>query len=143
MTILANQRPDLAVVDFGDRGHGAEATRVLIGGIRRGLTPRLVAGLRRQSANEAEIGHMKHDGRLARCLLKSTIDDALFAVFCTCSHNTARFSPTSGIGLPASSPSFGPKSPNRIANVSLSKQAERIVQDELSNGSFGERRNAA
>lgn len=85
--ILTDQRPDLAVVDRGYRGHGVEATRVLISGSRRGLTPRLIADLRRRSAIEPEIGHMKSDGRLARCPLKGTIGDAFFAVLCGCGHN--------------------------------------------------------
>ena len=85
--ILTDQRPDLAVVDRGYRGHGETGTRVLISGTRRGLTPKLIADLRRCSATEAEIGHMKTDGRLARCPLKGTIGDALFAVLCACGHN--------------------------------------------------------
>ena len=85
--ILTNHRPDLAVVDRGYRGHGVDKTRVLISGTRRGLTPKLVADLRRRSAIEPEIGHMKSDGRLARCPLKGTIGDALFAVMCGCGHN--------------------------------------------------------
>jgi hypothetical protein len=83
VTILTDQRPDLAVVDRGYRGHGVEATRVLISGTRRGLTPKLISDLRRRSAIEAEIGHMKTDGRLARCPLKGTIG----AVLCACGHN--------------------------------------------------------
>ena len=85
--ILTDQRPDLAVVDRGYRGHGVEATRVLISGTRRGLTPKLIADLRRRSAIEAEIGHMKTDGRLTRCPLKGTVGDAIFAVLCACGHN--------------------------------------------------------
>lgn len=85
--ILTDQRPNLAVVDRGYRGHGVEKTRVLISGTRRGLTPKLIADLRRRSAIEAEIGHMKTDGRLSRCPLKGTIGDALFAVLCGCGHN--------------------------------------------------------
>jgi transposase, IS5 family len=85
--ILTDQRPELAVVDRGCRGHGEEKTRVLISGRRRGLTPRLIADLRRRSAIEAEIGHMKTDGRLSRCRLKGVIGDALFAVLCACGHN--------------------------------------------------------
>jgi hypothetical protein len=85
--ILTDQRPDLAVVDRGYRGHGEDKTRVLISGTRRGLTPKLIADLRRRSAIEAEIGHMKTDGRLSRCPLKGTIGDALFAVLCACGHN--------------------------------------------------------
>ena len=82
-----DQRPDLAVVDRGYRGHGALKTRVLISGTRRGLTPKLIADLRRRSAIEAEIGHMKTDGRLSRSPLKGTLGDALFAVLCGCGHN--------------------------------------------------------
>ena len=33
------------------------------------------------------IGHMKTDGRLARCGLKGTFGDAIFAVLCGCGHN--------------------------------------------------------
>jgi IS5 family transposase len=87
VTILTDRRPDLAVVDRGYRGHGEEKTRVLISGTRRGLTPKLIADLRRRSAIEAEIGHMKTDGRLSRCPLKGNIGDALFAVLCACGHN--------------------------------------------------------
>lgn len=87
VTILTDQRPDLAVVDRGYRGHGVETTRVLISGTRRGLTPKLVADLRRRSAIEAEIGHMKTDGRLSRCPLKGTIGDTVFAALCACGHN--------------------------------------------------------
>jgi len=85
--MLTEQRPELAVVDRGYRGHDVEATRVLISGSRRGLTPKLIADLRRRSAIEAEIGHMKTDGRLSRCPLKGTIGDAIFAVLCACGHN--------------------------------------------------------
>ena len=67
MEILTDRRPGLTVVDRGCRGHGVAATRVLISGTRRGLAPRPIAYLRRRSAIEAEIGHMKTDGRLARC----------------------------------------------------------------------------
>ncbi len=80
-------RPSLAVVDRGYRGHGVETTRVLISGTRRGLTPTLARLLRRRSAIEPEIGHMKTDGRLTRCPLKGTIGDALFAVLSACGHN--------------------------------------------------------
>ncbi len=68
--MLTDRRPSLAVVDRGYRGHGVETTRVLISGTRRGLTPPLAKLLRRRSAIEPEIGHMKTDGRLTRCPLK-------------------------------------------------------------------------
>ena len=85
--ILTDHRPDFAVVDRGYRGHGALKTRVLISDTRPGLTPKLIADLRRRSAIEAEIGHMKTDGRLSRSPLKGTLGDALFAVLCGCGHN--------------------------------------------------------
>ena len=85
--ILTDRRPRLAVVDRGYRGHGVEGTQVLISGTRRGLTPALARALRRRSSIEPEIGHMKTDGRLARCRLKGTLGDALFAVLCGCGHN--------------------------------------------------------
>ena len=85
--ILTDHRPELAVVDRGYRGHGETKTRVLISGTRRGLTPKLIADLRRRSAIEPEIGHMKTDGRLGRCPLKGATGDAIFAVLCACGHN--------------------------------------------------------
>lgn len=87
MEILTEQRPAIAVVDRGYRGQGVETTQVLISGSRRGLTPPLKAFLRRRSAIEPEIGHMKTDGRLARCPIKGTRSDTIFAVLCGCGHN--------------------------------------------------------
>ena len=87
VAILTDQVPALAVVDRGYRGHGVETTKVLISGTRRGITPLLAKLLRRRSAIEPEIGHMKTDGRLARCPLKGRIGDAVFAVLCACGHN--------------------------------------------------------
>ena len=87
METLTGQLPTLAVVDRGYRGHGAHGTTVLVSGTRRGLRPRLRKLLRRRSAIEPEIGHMKSDGRLARCALKGTIGDALYAVLRGCGHN--------------------------------------------------------
>ena len=84
---LTNRPPALAVVDRGYRGHDVRGTQVLISGVRRGLTKGLKAQLRRRSAIEPEIGHMKTDGRLARCPLKGTSGDAIFAVLCGCGHN--------------------------------------------------------
>src|SRR5918995_3951513 len=54
---LTDQRPGLAVVDRGYRGHGVAGTTVLVSGTRRRLTPRLRKLLRRRSAIEPEIGH--------------------------------------------------------------------------------------
>jgi IS5 family transposase len=85
--ILTDQRPDMAFVDRGYRGHGVEAVKVFVSGARRGVTRTIANLLRRRSAIEPMIGHMKTDGRLTRCPLKGTTGDALFAVLCGCGHN--------------------------------------------------------
>ena len=87
VAILTEQMPALAIVDRGYRGHGVETIRVLISGTRRGITPLLAKLLKRQSAIEPEIGHMKTDDRLARCPLKGRIGDAAFAVLCAGGHD--------------------------------------------------------
>jgi IS5 family transposase len=85
--ILTDRRPDMAFVDRGYRGHGVEIVKVFISGARRGVTRTIAKLLRRRSAIEPMIGHMKTDGRLTRCPLKGTTGDALFAVLCGCGHN--------------------------------------------------------
>jgi len=85
--ILTDTRPRRAFVDRGYRGHGVETADIFISGQRRGMTPALRRDLRRRSAIEPTIGHMKTDGRLARCPLKGTLGDALHAVLCGCGHN--------------------------------------------------------
>jgi IS5 family transposase len=85
--ILTDQRPQMAFVDRGYRGHGVETVKVFISGARRGVTRTIAKLLRRRSAIEPMIGHMKNDGRLTRCPLKGTTGDALFAVLCGCGHN--------------------------------------------------------
>lgn len=85
--ILTDQRPEFAFVDRGYRGHGVENVKVFISGARRGVTRTIAKLLRRRSAIEPMIGHMKNDGRLTRCSLKGTEGDALFAVLCGCGHN--------------------------------------------------------
>ena len=43
--------------------------------------------IKRRSAIEPAIGHMKMDGRLSRNPLKGAIGDALHAVLCCAGHN--------------------------------------------------------
>lgn len=45
------------------------------------------AMIKRRSAIEPTIGHMKSDGRLARNPLKGALGDALHAVLCGAGHN--------------------------------------------------------
>jgi IS5 family transposase len=90
--ILADARPRRVFVDRGYRGHGIEpdtgtGTAVFISGQRRGMTRAPKRALRRRSAIEPTIGHMKTDGRLSRSPLKGTLGDALHAVLCGAGHN--------------------------------------------------------
>ena len=85
--ILIDTRPNRAFVDRGYRGHGVQTTAVYIAGQMRGLTSAIRRDLRWRSGIEPMIGHMKTDGRLARCALKATLGDALHAVLCGCGHN--------------------------------------------------------
>jgi IS5 family transposase len=87
VSILTEHKPTTAVVDKGYRGAEIEGVRILRSGQRRGLTKTLKAMLRRRSAIEPAIGHMKMDGRLARNPLKGALGDALHAVLCGAGHN--------------------------------------------------------
>lgn len=71
----------------GYRGHGVQTSAVYIAGQKYGMTPALRRDLRRRSAIEPAIGHMKTDGRLARCALKGMLGDAFHAFLCSCGHN--------------------------------------------------------
>ncbi|SDL41294.1 transposase, IS5 family [Aliiruegeria lutimaris] len=85
--ILTDVCPKRAFVDRGYRGHGGDGTAIFVSGQRRGMIQALKKDLRRRSTIEPTIGHMKTDGRLARCTLKGTIGDAVFAVLCGCGQN--------------------------------------------------------
>ena len=79
--------PATAIVDKGYRGVEIEGVRILRSGQRRGITRTLKAMIRRRSAIEPAIGHMKMDGRLGRNPLKGALGDALHAVMCGAGHN--------------------------------------------------------
>jgi len=85
---LTGTTPKRCYVDRGYRGHEvAGMTEVVIAGRRRGLTPTLRRELRRRSAIEAMIGHMKLDGKLARKHLAGAVGDAIHALLCGAGHN--------------------------------------------------------
>lgn len=86
-SVEAVTRPKRAFVDRGYRGHGVHTTAAYIAGQKRELTPALQRDLRRRSAIEPMIGHMKTGGRLSRCALKGTLGHALHAVLCDCGHS--------------------------------------------------------
>jgi IS5 family transposase len=77
-----------AYVDKGYRGHDASNPhRVFISGQKRGVFGAIKRELRRRSAIEAVIGHMKADGHLGRCYLKGTAGDAANATLSAVGHN--------------------------------------------------------
>lgn len=85
--ILAEQAPKTVIVDKGYRGVEIEGVRILRSGQKRGITRSLKAMIKRRSAIEPTIGHMKMDGRLGRNPLKGALGDALHAVLCGAGHN--------------------------------------------------------
>ena len=67
----------------GYRGHDYDQPlRVFRAGQKRGLTPCIKRRLRRRSAIEPVIGHMKEDGRLGRNVLSNRHGDRLNAILC-------------------------------------------------------------
>ena len=63
-----------------------EGVEILRSGQRR-VTRTMKAMIKRRSAIEPAIGHMKMDGRLNRNPLKGALGDALHAVMCGVGHN--------------------------------------------------------
>lgn len=84
---LSGVIPERCYVDRGYRGHGVESSSVFISGQRRGVTPTIKKELRRRSAVEPVIGHMKEDGKLGRNWLKGSIGDKINALLCGAGHN--------------------------------------------------------
>jgi IS5 family transposase len=68
---LTGHTIERAYVDKGYRGHKTDSPRrVFISGQKRGVFGNIKRELRRRSAIEATIGHMKTDGHLGLCYLK-------------------------------------------------------------------------
>src|SRR6516225_7995294 len=77
-----------AFVDKGYRGHDVENRhRIFISGQKRGVFGIIKRELRRRSAIEAVIGHMKGEGHLGRCYLKGREGDAANAILTAVGHN--------------------------------------------------------
>jgi len=74
---LTGREIERAYADKGYRGHDAEnPRRVFISGQKRGVFGTIKRELKRRSAIEPVIGHMKADGHLGRCYLKGRDGDA-------------------------------------------------------------------
>lgn len=82
-----------AFLDRGYKGHGVEVdpdrnhTQIFISGQKRGITPSLKKQLKRRSAIEPMIGHMKQEGKLGLCRLKGIIGDQFNALLTGVGHN--------------------------------------------------------
>jgi transposase, IS5 family len=85
---LTGRAIERAYVDKGYRGHRtADPRRVFISGQKRGVFGIIKRELRRRSAIEAVIGHMKTDGHLGRCYLKGRHGDAANAILTAAGYN--------------------------------------------------------
>ena len=77
--------------DRAYRGHDApKPQRVFISGQKRGVFGIIKRELRRRSAIEPLIGHMKEEGHLGRCYLKGQAGDAANAVLTAAGYNFRR-----------------------------------------------------
>ncbi|KAH2459414.1 hypothetical protein KXV61_008786, partial [Aspergillus fumigatus] len=75
----------------GYRGHNAQnPRRVFISGQKRGVFGVIKRELRRRSAIEPIIGHLKAEGHLGRCYLKGRAGDAANVVLSAVGHNFRR-----------------------------------------------------
>jgi IS5 family transposase len=75
-------------VDKGFRGHDTpNPRRIFISGQKRGVFGVIKRELRRRSAIEAVIGHMKTDGHLGRCHLKGRAGDAANVILTAVGYN--------------------------------------------------------
>jgi transposase, IS5 family len=89
MEIITQHSPKQIFTDLGYRGHELkrEGMQVYHSRLKRSMSRKLKADIRRRSAIEPMIGHMKNDGKLRRNWLKGTQGDALNVVLCACGHN--------------------------------------------------------
>lgn len=86
---LTGIQPKQCFLDKGYRGVEAkDGTTLYRSGQKRGVkTKTMKAALKRRSAIEPEIGHMKQDGKLGRCYLKGSDGDAVNIVLSAAGHN--------------------------------------------------------
>jgi len=85
---LTGREIERVYVDKGYRGHDApKPLRVFLSGQKRGVFGAIKRELRRRSAIEAVIGHMKSDGHLGRNFLKGRHGDHANAVLTAAGYN--------------------------------------------------------
>jgi transposase, IS5 family len=84
---------DRAITDAGYRGHNAPPEhkfRVYVAGQKRRMTPQIKRELKRRSAIEPVIGHLKDDHRMRRNYLAHASGDAINAVLAAAGYNFRR-----------------------------------------------------
>ena len=86
-SILSDKAIKTAVVDKGFRGVEIDGVRILRSGQKKGVTRTIKKMIKRRSAIEATISHMKIDGKLGRNWLKGADGDAIHAVLCAAGYN--------------------------------------------------------
>lgn len=84
---LTGASVERAYVDRGYRGHGLTTPQVYLSNTRGIASPTIKRELRRRSAVEPIIGHMKADGKLERHWLKGANGDAINVVLVAAGHN--------------------------------------------------------
>jgi transposase, IS5 family len=85
---LTGRAIERVYVDKGYRGHDTtNPRRVFLSGQKRGVVGVIRRELRRRSAIEAVIGHLKNDGHLGRCFLKGWHGDAANVILSAVGYN--------------------------------------------------------
>jgi IS5 family transposase len=84
---LTGVKVERVFVDKGYRGHGLKAPDIYIAQTRGLTSPTIKRDLRRRSAIEPIIGHLKSDGKLERHWLKGERGDAANVLLVAAGHN--------------------------------------------------------
>ena len=84
---ISSNQIERVFVDKGYKGHGIKNREIFMSGQKRGITRSLKIQLKRRSAIEPHIGHMKSDGKLGLNYLKGIIGDKLNSILCGIGHN--------------------------------------------------------
>jgi len=79
--------PEKVVVDKGYKGVKIEGVSIYRSGQKRGITRGIKAMIKRRSAIEPIIGHMKAEGKLDRNWLKGATGDMINAILCGAGRN--------------------------------------------------------
>jgi IS5 family transposase len=84
---LASTEIERVAVDKGYKGHGVTDKKVYISGQKKGVTASIKRFLKRRSAIEPHISHLKQEGKMGRNFLKGSMGDMINALLCGVGHN--------------------------------------------------------